>query len=124
MQKEVTCNICSAPREIEYTEIDHETGKVKRVKTVVGCLGHEGVHPSFWNKSVGNSSGGMRGLGYDDYHKNDKPRKLIRIELPPKKVKVKKHVSYKERAPYSRERKETQFKKRTRKNSTPHRPNS
>ena len=117
-QKEVRCNICESPREIEYQEIDHETGKVKRVKTVVGCLGHEGVHPSFWNKSVGNSSGGMRGLGYDDYHKNDKPRKLIRIELPPKKVKEKKHVSYKERAPYFREREETQRKKRPGKNRT------
>lgn len=61
------CNICGCPREVTFKEQDHETGKIREGRHTVECGGHQGIHPALWNKSGGNSTGGVRSLGYSDY---------------------------------------------------------
>jgi len=48
--KEIICNICGFPGKITYKEEDRDTGKVKTTTHEVKCLGHEGIHPSMWNR--------------------------------------------------------------------------
>lgn len=67
--EKIVCNICGCPREVTYQEQDHETGKVRIARHTVDCGGHIGIHPSLWNKAGGNSSGGVRSLGYSEYEK-------------------------------------------------------
>ena len=68
MEKTV-CNICGCPRVVSYRETDHETGKTSWHSHTVDCGGHLGIHPRLWNKCGGNSTGGVRSLGYSDYKK-------------------------------------------------------
>ena len=44
------CNICGLPGVIVYQEMDEHTGRVEKKSHTVGCLGHQGIHPSLWNK--------------------------------------------------------------------------
>ena len=67
--EKIRCNICDAPKTVTYTEYDAKTGKSSVCTHVVGCVGHEGVLPHLWNKYIGDSTGKMRSLGYDDFQK-------------------------------------------------------
>jgi len=64
------CNICGYPAIVNYVETDKDTGKVVVKSHEVQCLGHEGVHPAYWNRAAGGGSNGMRSLGYEDYQKD------------------------------------------------------
>lgn len=69
------CNICGLPEKVTYQEHDAETGTYKKVTHGVDCLGHEGVLPYLWNRAAGNTSCGIRSLGFDEYQKPQKKGK-------------------------------------------------
>lgn len=60
------CGICGLPGIVKYSEIDPDTGVLIQKEHKVGCVGHDGIHPSMWNKAVGDTKE-IRSLGFDDY---------------------------------------------------------
>lgn len=50
-QKRFVCSICGYPAWITYKTVNEEGKKVEE-RVEVDCLGHEGIHPAFWNKSA------------------------------------------------------------------------
>jgi len=44
------CNICGLPGEVQYKEMDKETGLIKMKTHLVPCLGHDLIRPHLWNR--------------------------------------------------------------------------
>ena len=65
----IKCNICGYPSVVTYQEQDKESGKIRDMHHTVDCMGHIGVHPSFWNKAYEQSTGGIRTVGFEAFEK-------------------------------------------------------
>ena len=103
--EKTTCNICGSPRVIKYKEIDHETGKAHEASHTVDCCGHIGVHPRLWNKCGGNSTGGVRSLGYSEYEHyynllaKERPSVPTKNEEGIEDIRIRKEKKFKARKP-------------------------